>query len=84
MTENRKAWLVEFPTYQYNEDVKELARKNNLIVYDARFADQIPAEWVEDSPPKLTKSGEKKKQKPTAKSEKQDGDQDPSSDTQQE
>jgi hypothetical protein len=64
MAENRKAWLVEFPTYQYNEDVKELARKNNLIVYDARFADQIPTEWVEASPPKLTKVGEAKRGRP--------------------
>ena len=59
-TENRKAWLVEFPTYQYNEDVKALARQNHLIVYDARFADQIPDEWVEKKSPKLTKIGGKK------------------------
>ena len=30
-------WYVEFPTFQYNEDVKELARKNNLKIIDARF-----------------------------------------------
>lgn len=53
--ETRKAWLIEFPTFQYNEDVKELARKANLIIYDKRFADQIPVDMVEKSPPKLTK-----------------------------
>lgn len=58
MAETRKTWLVEFPTYQYNEDVKALARQRNLIVYDAKFADQIPDEWVEKDPPKLTKVGE--------------------------
>ena len=58
MAETRKTWLVEFPTYQYNEDVKALARQRNLIVYDAKFADQIPDEWVENNPPKLTKVGE--------------------------
>ena len=30
-------WYVEFPTFQYNEDVKDLARKNNLKIIDARF-----------------------------------------------
>lgn len=60
MVEQRKAWLVEFPTYQYNEDVKVLARQANLIVYDAKFADQIPAECVEKNPPQLTKVGEEK------------------------
>lgn len=55
MAESRKAWLVEFPTFQYNEDVKALARKNNLIVYDAKFAEQIPDDCVEKKPPKLTK-----------------------------
>lgn len=61
MAETRKTWLVEFPTYQYNEDVKVLARQRNLIVYDAKFADQIPVEWVEKDPPKLTKIGEEAK-----------------------
>ena len=58
MAESRKAWLVEFPAYQYNEDVKALARQRNLIVYDAKFADQIPDEWVEKKPPKLTKASD--------------------------
>ena len=30
-------WYVEFPTFQYNEDVKDLARKNNLKIIDAIF-----------------------------------------------
>jgi hypothetical protein len=33
----RKVWYVEFPLYQYNEDVKEIARKNDLKIVDARF-----------------------------------------------
>lgn len=53
--ETRKAWMVDFPTYQYNEDVKLLARQNNLVVYDSRFKGEVPDEWVEKTPPKLTK-----------------------------
>ena len=49
-------WFLEFPTFQYNEDVKELARKNNLKIIDARFqGDEKQCENV----PKLTKVGEK-------------------------
>ena len=47
-----KIWYVEFPTYQYNEDVKELARKNNLKIVDAIF--QGENEQC-SKPPKLTK-----------------------------
>ena len=43
---------VECPTVQYNEDVKERARKNNLKIIDARFqGDNKQC----DKPPKLTK-----------------------------
>ena len=53
-------WYVEFPTFQYNEDVKELARKNNLKIIDARFqGDNKQC----DKPPKLTKiKGSKEKE----------------------
>lgn len=53
-----KIWYVEFPTYQYNEDVKELARKNNLKIVDAIF--QGENEQCEEAP-KLTLIGEKPK-----------------------
>lgn len=55
-----KIWYVEFPTYQYNEDVKELARKNNLKIVDAIF--QGENEQCEEAP-KLTLIGEKKEPK---------------------
>lgn len=53
-------WYVEFPTFQYNEDVKDLARKNNLKIIDARFqGDNKQC----DKPPKLTKiKGSKEKE----------------------
>lgn len=51
-----KKWFVEFPTYQYNEDVKELAVKNGLKVVDAQFDDGSGVDG-----PKLTKKGEKAK-----------------------
>lgn len=53
-----KIWYVEFPTYQYNEDVKELARKNNLKIVDAIFQG---TDKQCDNPPKLTLIGEKPK-----------------------
>lgn len=53
-----KIWYVEFPTYKYNEDVKELARKNNLKIVDAIF--QGENEQCEEAP-KLTLIGEKKR-----------------------
>ena len=30
-------WYLDFPAFQYNEDVKDLARKNNLKIIDARL-----------------------------------------------
>ena len=54
-----KIWYVEFPTYQYNEDVKELAKKNGLKIIDAQF----DAGDGEKDVPKLTKVGKGKKPK---------------------
>ena len=30
-------WYVEFPTFQYNEDVKALAKERGLTIIDAKF-----------------------------------------------
>lgn len=52
----RKIWLVPHPTSQYNEDVKKLARRADLVIFDARFKDGLNPEMVvsgEDAP-KLT------------------------------
>jgi hypothetical protein len=57
----KKVWLIDFPVSRYNEDVKALARKNDLVIYDAKFKDAINPELVEDNPPKLTIKGEKKR-----------------------
>ncbi|MCD8213265.1 MAG: hypothetical protein LUC34_04335 [Campylobacter sp.] len=51
---NEKIWFVEFPTYQYNEDVKALAAERGLTVIDASFDDGTGEKDV----PKLTKIGE--------------------------
>lgn len=51
-----KLWYVEFPTYQYNEDVKELAKKNGLKIIDAQF----DAGDGEKDVPKLTKKAKGK------------------------
>lgn len=52
-----KVWLVEFPAYQYKEDVAELAKKNDLEIVDAKFSASYRKEQVvsEKDAPKLTK-----------------------------
>tara|TARA_R110000851_G_scaffold193852_1_gene344643 strand:- start:550 stop:741 length:192 start_codon:yes stop_codon:yes gene_type:complete len=51
----KKIWLVEFPTYQYKEDVKALAAAKNLRIIDAKFGAGIGEQFIEIKPPKLTK-----------------------------
>jgi len=53
-------WYVEFPTFQYKEDVKELARINNLKVIDARFQGK---DAQHEDAPKLTKKAKPKMDK---------------------
>jgi len=65
--DTRKVWLVDFPTYQYNEDVKELARRADLKIYDRKVAVDFDPSRVEQNPPKLTKPGDKKKPGPKKK-----------------
>lgn len=46
-------WYVEFPTFQYNEDVKALAKERGLTIIDAKFD---AGDGVKD-PPELTLKG---------------------------
>ena len=55
----KKIWYVEFPTYQYNEDVKALAREKGLTIIDAQFDDGKGFKEV----PKLTKKKAEKEAK---------------------
>ena len=48
-----KIWYVKFPTFQYNEDVKALAKERGLTIIDAKFDD---GDGVKD-PPELTLKG---------------------------
>jgi hypothetical protein len=50
----KKVWLLDFPVSRYNEDVKALARQNDLVIYDAKFRGSIDPAQVEENPPKLT------------------------------
>ena len=59
-------WYVEFPTFQYNEDVKDLARKNNLKIIDAIFQGENKQC---DNAPKLTKIKGSKEKEPVLKEE---------------
>ena len=58
----KKIWLVDFPTYQYKEDVKTLAIQNNLKVIDSSFRANIDLKFLvsEAEAPKLTKKAVKK------------------------
>ncbi len=51
-------WFVEFPTYQYKEDVKSLAKANDLEIVDMKFKESINPELVvaTKDAPKLTKA----------------------------
>ena len=53
-----QTWYVNFPTFQYVEDVKDLARRNNLKIVDAVFQGN---EKQCENAPKLTLIGEKQK-----------------------
>lgn len=61
-----KVWLVPHPTDQFEEDVKRLARMNELTIIDAKFEKQVDPKMVESKPPKLTKVKKQKAEKPTA------------------
>ena len=52
-----KTWFVGFPTYQYNENVKELARKHGLKIVDSKFQG---ATAQAENAPKLTPKTAKK------------------------
>lgn len=54
MSDKRKVWFVKHPLSQYKEDVKALARKNDLVIYDAKFEGTFDKDVVEAKPPKLT------------------------------
>ena len=61
-----KIWYVEFPTFQYNEDVKALAKERGLTIIDAKFD---AGDGVKD-PPALTLKGDEAKPKKTKKEDK--------------
>lgn len=61
----KKIWLVEFPTHKYKEDVKELARQNNLRVIDDRYKNLCSPDEIESKVPTLTLKGAKPKPKAT-------------------
>ncbi len=50
-------WLVDFPTHQYKEDVKDLADKAGIEIFDSRFKASFADERVVSAKdaPKLTK-----------------------------
>ena len=65
-----QVWLVDFPTSQYNEDVKAVASAAGLRIIDAKFKANYSESDLADNPPSLTKVGQKKKRKPSKKAAK--------------
>lgn len=63
-----KIWLVDFPTHQYKEDVKALARQKGVKIIDKRFAKDIDEKFIltEAECPKLTYTPEVVKAKKLA------------------
>jgi hypothetical protein len=53
----RKVWFVKFPLFKYKEDVKDLARRNNLKIVDFRY--KSDAKQVANAP-ELTLIGKDK------------------------
>jgi len=59
---DKSIWYVGFPTYQYNEDVKAIAKEQGLKIIDSRFkGDNKQCAKA----PKLTVKGAKEKEPKT-------------------
>ena len=75
---SKEIWYVEFPTYRYKEDVKELAQRNNLKIVDATFqgenkqCEKAPKLTLKVKPEKVdNKEPEKEPEKEPLKEENQ-------------
>ena len=58
-SKHQKYWLVVMPLSQYAEDVKQLAKDNNLAIIDARFSDSADKNRITEDVPRLTKRRKK-------------------------
>lgn len=61
--DTRKVWFVDFPTYRYEQNVKELAAEKRLRVLDSKFKGTIKDDMVCKDEPKLTLKEEYKPKK---------------------
>jgi len=62
----RKIWLLALPASLYVDDIKQLAKDNNLQIVDAKFTDKINSKDVEQKPPKVKLVSAKRKTKKKA------------------
>jgi len=67
--DSRKIWYVDFPTSQYKENAKDLAKARGLRIIDSRFKGAYPNDMIEMSPPSLSSKskGQVKKEAEAAK-----------------
>jgi hypothetical protein len=57
---HQKYWLIDMPLSQYSDDVKKLARDNNLAIIDSRFKDTVNPNRLAQAVPSLTKKRKRK------------------------
>lgn len=50
-----KVWLVQFPIYQYKENVKQLAQQHRLKIIDIKYGKDIKPDLIAKETPSLTK-----------------------------
>ena len=60
MSGHQKYWLIDMPLSQYSDDVKKLARDNNLAIIDSRFKDTVNTNRLAQAVPSLTKKRKRK------------------------
>lgn len=56
---SNKIWLVDFPLFQYNEDVKQLAHDNNLKIIDKMLSDSVNEGDIATKTPSISIKGNK-------------------------
>jgi len=69
---DKKVWLVDHPTSQYEEDVKEVAARAMVRIVDSKYKSSVDPAKIHSSMPELTKKKAKqlKKEQAEAKVEK--------------
>jgi len=52
---DKKVWLVDHPTSQYEEDVKDMAARAMVRIVDSKYSGSVDPDKLHPSMPELTK-----------------------------